>query len=110
MGDRGQVEVKMYDDDPSVFLYTHWKAHDLHQDVARALNSRAGRGRGNDHEYLARIIFDVMKGDDVTGETGYGIGTTKHSDLALPPIVVDPNTQTVDGMPYAKFITKYLKG
>lgn len=94
MGARAQVEVKM-GNQPSVFLYTHWGSYELPQVVASALASPEGRGRATDNEYLARIIFDRMIGGDQGGETGYGISTAAHGDLDYPPIVVDPDNQTV---------------
>ena len=89
MGDRAQVLMK----DEGVYLYTHWGAHRLPEDVALALNSQAGRGRWHDPEYLARIVFDCMKQDDTTGETGFGIGT--HAGDAQFTIEVDSDKQTV---------------
>jgi hypothetical protein len=77
MGARAQVLIK----DEGVYLYTHWGAEELGDDVIKAIKSEAGKGRWDDPEYLARIIFDCMKGDDITGETGFGIGTKEHSDI-----------------------------
>ncbi len=74
MGDRGQVKIK----DTGVYLYTHWGASELREAVAAALAKAPGRW--DDEEYLARIIFDAMKGDN-TGETGFGIGTSEHGDV-----------------------------
>jgi hypothetical protein len=79
--------------DEGVYLYTHWGAHRLPTDVAVALDSAAGRGRWQDPEYLARIVFDHMKGDDTTGETGFGIGT--HEGDAQFVIEVNSAKQTV---------------
>lgn len=85
MVDRGQVKIS------GVYLYTHWDATELIENVQRAL---AKRWRWHDHEYLARIIFDEMKltGKIVqkeygtvavcdVGETGYGIGSEQHADI-----------------------------
>ncbi|MBA7623560.1 hypothetical protein ES703_30957 [subsurface metagenome] len=74
MGDRGQVLMV----DEKVYLYTHWNATELAETVRRAL---ARRQRWSDSEYLARIIFCEMVGDDVKGETGFGIGTGRHGDI-----------------------------
>ena len=89
MGDRGQVLVK--DRGHRIFLYTHWGAHRLVQDVQRAL---AKKWRWNDAEYLTRIIFDKMKGDDIDCPTGYGIGNRQHGDI-WRLVVVDCRRQTV---------------
>jgi hypothetical protein len=76
MGCRGQVRIKdSYGN--SVFLYTHWGACELKEDVALAL---ARRKRWTDSEYLTRIIFDQMKGNDL-GHLSFGIGTTEHGDI-----------------------------
>lgn len=59
MGDRANVLVlDEYDEtaDP-VVLYTHWGGYELPQALARALDSKAGRGRWSDGPYLTRIIF-----------------------------------------------------
>ena len=74
MGDRGQVLIK----DEGVYLYTHWGATDLVEDVKRAM---AKRWRWDDPIYLARIIFEEMIGSEQGTETGYGISTSKHDDI-----------------------------
>ena len=79
MGARGQVSIK-YDDNTKVYLYTHWGVGELKADVQKAL---ARKQRWDDEEYLTRIIFDAMKGEDITGETGFGIGTSEHEDIEL---------------------------
>lgn len=76
MGCRGQVKIKDDYGDGSVYLYTHWGAEELKEDVALAL---ARRKRWDDSEYLARIIFDQMKGNDV-GHLSFGISTSEHED------------------------------
>jgi len=91
MGARAQVFMK----DEGVYLYTHWGSGSLVDDVRLALASPYGRNRWDDPEYLARIIFDVMEGDDHGGETGFGIGGSEHGDLDYAPITVDCNNQTV---------------
>jgi len=73
MGDRGQVHIE----DTDVWLYTHWGARDLPNTVADAIGRNE---RWHDPEYLTRIIFDEMTGED-TGATGYGIGNAQHGDV-----------------------------
>lgn len=87
MGDRGQVLIV----DEKVYLYTHWEASELVETVRRAL---ARKQRWDDPEYLARIIFCEMVGDDVKGETGFGIGTGGHGDI-WREVIVDCEKQTV---------------
>jgi hypothetical protein len=75
MGDRGQVFIE----DEGVWLYTHWGATGLIDDVKRAL---AKKWRWDDPEYLARIILEEMVGPTQYGtETGFGIsGEGPHGD------------------------------
>ena len=73
MGDRAQVHIV----DTDVWLYTHWGGRELPTVVAEALGRRE---RWNDPEYLARIIFEEMTGDD-DGPTGFGIGEAQHGDV-----------------------------
>jgi hypothetical protein len=74
MGDRGQVLIK----DEGVYLYTHWGAASL---IYRVQEAIAKKTRWNHPEYLARIIFDSMKGNDTDSKTGFGIGTGRHNDI-----------------------------
>ena len=87
MGDRAQVHIK----DEGVYLYTHWGGYKIVEDVRAAL---ANHWRWNDPEYLARIIFEEMIGDQRGTETGFGIGTEKHGDVDLV-VDVDCENQTV---------------
>jgi hypothetical protein len=102
MGDRGQVRF-IYSDyngpaqrldgnGGEVWFYTHWGAGALWECVASAL--RRGKGRWDDDEYLARIIFCEMVGNDVDGTTGFGIGMSRHGDV-WQVITVDAGNQTV---------------
>lgn len=63
--------------DHPVWLYTHWRGHGLPEQVQAAL---ARDERWGDPEYLARIVFDTMTGDDDSA-TGFGIGTGRHGDV-----------------------------
>ena len=74
MGERGQILIK----DTGVYLYTHWTGYRLKNILQESLSKK---WRWNDEDYLTRIIFDVMKDGDTTGETGYGIGGKKHTYL-----------------------------
>lgn len=79
MGARAQVLME----DTGVYLYTHWGADSIADDVRAAVNSPQGQGRLHDPEYLARIIFERMIGDDRNTETGFGIGTEIHGDIEV---------------------------
>tara|TARA_B110001454_G_scaffold7392_2_gene7069 strand:+ start:4126 stop:4524 length:399 start_codon:yes stop_codon:yes gene_type:complete len=76
MSTRSQVHFK----NSGVYLYQHYDGYDLPQRVQDAIKLN---DRWTDEEYLTRIVFDAMKskfeGQDLT--TGFGIGTTKHSDI-----------------------------
>ena len=88
MGARAQVHIK----DTGVYLYTHWGAGHIFEDVAEAIQKN---WRWDDPEYLTRIIFDCMKRSDIEGETGFGIGTAKHGDIEKL-VVVDCKSQHVE--------------
>lgn len=87
MGDRGQVYIK----DNKVFLYSHWGASALMNDVKAAI---AKKWRWNDPDYLTRIIFDEMTKGSHDEETGYGIGTQMAGDI-WRLVTVDCKKQTV---------------
>ena len=72
MGDRANVLAKENDDDPGVYLYTHWAGTELPHTLQKAL---AKKWRWDDTAYLARIIFDTMTEGQQGNETGYGIST-----------------------------------
>ena len=74
MGDRAQVLIE----DEGIYLYTHWHGSELKEIVRKAL---AKKWRWNDSEYLARIVFDEMVGKGQGQKTGFGIGSSKHSDI-----------------------------
>jgi hypothetical protein len=70
MGDRANVYVHE-GDEPDVYLYTHWSGYNLPETVRTAL--QRGAGRWNDPQYLTRIVFCEMIGDDTQSTTGFGI-------------------------------------
>ena len=93
MGDRGNVAIiqnTSKDRLHQVWVYTHWTGTDLPAMVREGI--RAGRPRWNDSNYLTKIIIGrIIPGEDMLGETGYGIGCTL-SDNEHTIIVVDiPN-------------------
>jgi len=90
MGARAQVLIE----DEKVYLYTHWGADTVFDDVKQAITSPQGKGRADDPEYLARIIFEVLVGDERGTETGFGIGTSKHGDIEKL-VTVNCEEQTV---------------
>ena len=89
MGARAQVEVQQKPH--SVFLYTHWGADEILQDVIKGIIK--GKLRWNDPTYLTRILFDSMKkGDDST--KSFGIGTFQAGDIEKL-VIVDTENQEV---------------
>lgn len=84
MGMRAQVLIE----DTGVYLYTHWGSETLLSVVKETIKKG---WRLNDPEYFGRILFEEMI--DAEGarntETGFGIGTTPHTDLEYPPIKVN---------------------
>lgn len=95
MGARTQIRVAQYGDAAAIYLYGHWSAGNIIQATRKALLE--GESRIDDPEYFARIAFDRMKGDDVSGLLSFGIGTSEHCDLDV--------LITVDG--YEKIITVF---
>jgi len=92
MGDRSNVRViDDTDSTQSVYLYTHWGGVELLNTVRCALSRR---WRWNDGAYLTRIIFDVMKEDATSDETGFGI-SNHICDYEYPIIVVNPAKKAV---------------
>lgn len=79
MGARAQVFVK----EAGVYLYTHWGAENIENVVSESLASDRGQARRHDPEYLARIIFEDMIDAEggQGGETGFGIGAARNSDI-----------------------------
>lgn len=106
MGDRAQVVITNNDDlKGAVWLYSHWGGTDLPSVVQAALKRKA---RWNDHEYLARIVFQQMIGND-KHETGFGIGTSEHGDGEHPVLILNTESMTITvrdmhHMPFKSFI------
>jgi hypothetical protein len=76
-----------------VYLYSHWGGYDAPETLREAL---ARRQRWDHPAYLARIIFCTMiaNGDDLKGETGYGI-STRIQDNEYPLLIVDTKAQQI---------------
>lgn len=88
----------------NIYLYSHWGGDEgdspLKQDLRRALS----RGqRWDDEAYLARIIMAEVIRENLDDETGFGLAPYE-IDPEFPTIVVDLDAQTVDGVPFDKFI------
>lgn len=74
-----------------MYLYSHWRGYEMPILVRDAL---ARQQRWSDGQYLTRIVFDGIKGDDTESETGFGIGA-QIGDNGWPVIVLDPKHQMV---------------
>lgn len=93
MGDRGNIVVRASEDNrDDVWFYTHWSGSSI-QDVAKAALKQAKDDRWGDTPYLARIVFDNLKGDD-RGNTGFGISTCI-GDNENAIVVIDDANQRV---------------
>jgi len=101
MGDRGNIIVK--DGESTVYLYTHWSGSNLPESIQASL--KRGKDRWTDGQYLARILFDDMVQGD-RGLTGYGISSVIGDGGT--DIEVNVDAQTVDGVPFAEYVTKNL--
>lgn len=96
MGDRGQV--KMRERGREVYLYTHWGASVLVDDVRAALLRAQQDGRLDDAAYLSRIIFcQMMPAEDHYETTGFGISLLPTDGKE---IVIDVDDQTIQSQEY----------
>lgn len=91
MGERGNIVIVQHgygvdDETKFLYLYSHWRGHELLGVVRSAL--RRGQDRWDDEPYLARIIFSELIRDDIDGDTGYGISAYL-TDYSHPSVVVD---------------------
>lgn len=107
MGDRAQVVITDNDElEGAVWLYSHWGGTNLPRVVQSALKRQE---RWNDSEYLARIVFQEMIGDDKSA-TGYGIGTSEHGDGEHPVLILNASSMIIKAvrdrhhMPFKSFI------
>lgn len=71
MGDRAVFGFRQYENDPLVFLYSHWGGASQESDLAEALAFAAPRL--NDGSYGTRMMLTHLTRDAGLGDTGYGI-------------------------------------
>lgn len=98
MGARGTIGVVDVDG-AAVWLYTHWNGDALADVLQEALSRRE---RWDDASYLARIVFEVLLGNDRGGTTGFGIQAHPAPDANVEYLVADTRTQTVKMVPRRK--------
>jgi hypothetical protein len=79
MGDRAVFGFRAYEDEPLVFLYSHWGGASQESDLAEAL--AFATPRHNDGSYGMRMMLTHLTRDAGEGDTGYGIsaGTSRTS-------------------------------
>jgi hypothetical protein len=81
MGDRAVFGFRAYENDPIVFLYSHWGGASQESDLAEALAFASPRL--NDGSYGTRMMLTHLTRDAGLGDTGYGIyagtETTPHA-------------------------------
>lgn len=105
MGDRRNCVVKNGGD--TVYLYTHWRGHELPGVVQTAL--KRGQDRWDDASYLARIIFCEMVKDSLMSTTGYGISSRMVDSDYEGSDVVDVPSQTVSVGDWSMPIKEWAK-
>ena len=88
MGDRGNIQItQTYQvadgsrQEATAFLYTHWGGSEVATVLASAL--KRGYDRTDDPEWLSRIIFQELIGDDHSN-TGFGISLGAVGDNEWP--------------------------
>lgn len=100
MGDRGNIEIRWKDGEPSTFFYTHWSGTELPDRVAKVI---ARDERWGDQCYLARMLFcGMMDPDEMTDSMGFGIGPYVQDMNHNPTVVIDMKNMTVDGIPFSE--------
>jgi len=77
MGDRGNIQINQplvgqVSGESDIYFYTHWRGSEICQVLAKALDDN--RDAWNNPDYLSRMIFNELQGDDRSNK-GFGIGT-----------------------------------
>ena len=97
MGDRGNIQIQQplvgeASGEASIFFYTHWRGSEICQVLAKALDDN--RDAWNNPDYLTRMIFNELQGDDRSNK-GFGISVSE----------IDPEYPT----PEVYWTTRYSK-
>lgn len=87
--------------DRVIYLYTHWGAAGLENQLAASLER--GRERWDDESYLARIIFTDMTEGVGKDLTGFGLSPYE-IDPGFKTLSVDLRAKTVNDVPYEDFL------
>ena len=96
----------VYEDDNTIYLYTHRRAEEVNQIIKDAL--KCGDGWWHDESYVARIIFSEMVRDDFWGKTGDSLAPYE-TYAEFPTVKVDLHKQTVDGVPFAELVQEIIR-
>lgn len=105
MGARINYIFNEGENEPAVWLYSHWGEDEWQVKLATALAH--ARPRWNDTPYCIRMIISHMIQHEVLDETGYGIGAvSKPSNFAAWDFTVDVDMvgKTVEGHSWEEFI------
>lgn len=100
MGMRRNIELT-YSNDQKIYLYTHWGAETMEEELKNALER--GINRWCDESYLARIIISEFIKDDILSDTGFGIAPYVMEE-EYPTIRVDLKNGSVNGIGFNQFI------
>ena len=87
MGERGAVQF-LFEDNESVYLYTHWRADNLRELVQRGLKGVTVADRFHDPAYAVHTMMAIMW----EGEShlqGWGVSPFEPAGLEHPLVVVD---------------------
>jgi hypothetical protein len=96
MGDRANIGFRSRSSTGEcVFLYTHWSGSRLPELAASAVE--AARPRWGDASYATRMALTALIGD-VSGDTGWGVGTGL-DDNEHDILIVDWNEKIVSVLP-----------
>lgn len=109
MGARINYLFNEGDEQPAVWLYSHWGETDWQIDIANALMH--ARPRWEDTSYAIRNIISKLIGSEWDQETGFGIGAvSKPSDFAAWDFTVeiDMVNKMIDGHKFEEFIAYHL--
>jgi hypothetical protein len=82
-------------EDLAVALYSHWGEHEMHSDLAQALQHAAVRK--SDTEYYTRMAVSYLLKDSILDETGFGLYACNPNDLGFAdhPILIDLTNNTI---------------
>lgn len=82
MGDRLNIIIKQYKDEPPVYVYSHWGGNALIQSgLEEAMAAAAGRV-GDPHYYTALFIVRIAQMGYLSG-VGTSADDSNHADITI---------------------------